>query len=118
MRAMLLPLEWDSTFFGFPIYKLDLSSVIDRSIDIAKLLPQNAGRGCVYVTTMHNTLPEMVEQLEQLGAVHYGSRVVFHASVGQRDAYFCASHLKRKNVSVCCRPGFQAKIQGFVRKMA
>lgn len=87
MSAVLTPLEWDSAFFGFPVYRLDLWSVGDERVDVSRLLPRNAAGGCVYVATAHDIRPDMVGQLERLGAVHYGSRVVFRALVGRHDVF-------------------------------
>lgn len=78
----LSKLEWDSDFFGFPVYKLEIDSVCDLD------LPSIAGGlqgGICYVIISSAIASSCTSWLEGIGAKYYGSRVMYKAMTEEQD---------------------------------
>lgn len=70
-------LEWDSAFFGFPVYRLNVSNDCDIAFAISELRRIASPNSVAYIFTDGVSDKKTSEALSAEGAVHYGSRVCY-----------------------------------------
>lgn len=82
--ANVKKLDWDTAFFGFPVYRLDLTP---ERIALLDCLDGNVEHGLCYIFASPETSRMASVNLLSIGAVHYGSRVLFKADVDGQDPF-------------------------------
>jgi GNAT superfamily N-acetyltransferase len=96
MMTRMCRLTWDSSFFGFPVYKRSIESVRDFSGFRQEVLSDKAKDECgvCYLFIPSELYPLLADYLSELGGVSGGSKVFYSLAIDSKNTLSSSNEIK------------------------